>query len=148
MSQAIHRRRVLRVGLALGTALVIPAARACEFFTTTLRVTHPWTRASVGDATSAMVCMTFDQVLRDDRLIGVATPVAATVEMGGAMAGPRVDFPIPQDRESELSETGTYLRLVGLRFPLEVAREYPLQLVFEKGGVVDATLSVDYEAGA
>ena len=34
--------------------------------------------------------------------------------------------------------------LVGLRHALMVAREYPLTLVFERSGSVQATLSVDY----
>ena len=145
MSSFIDRRRVLQAGLAAGTWLLLPTSgRACEYFVPTLRVLHPWTRASAPGATTAVVCMTFDEVVEGDRLIGASTPVAEAAEMGGAGGGPGVNFSIPAGRESALTEDGSYLRLLGLRFPLEVARSYPLKLVFEVGGLVSASLSVDY----
>ncbi len=42
-------------------------------------------------------------------------------------------------------ETGTFIRCVGLRHPLELGRSYPLKLVFEHGGVVDADIDIDFE---
>jgi len=141
----IHRRRgMLQAGFALGLASVLPAARACEFFTTNLRITHPWTRATGGGATVAVVSMKFDAVTLADRLIGVSTPVAERAELGGVGASPTVDFAIPAGRESLLSERGTFARLVGLQHPLEIARTYPLTLVFERGGTVATDLTVDY----
>lgn len=147
----LHRRRCLQAGLALGSTLWLPRARACEFFSAHLRITHPWTRASAPGATTAVVCMKFDEVLQPDRLIAVETPVAQGVELVGMDAGaagtdtPRgLNFPIPAGRETLLDEAGPHLRLLGLQFPMEVAREYPLKLVFEKGGAVNATLNVAY----
>jgi copper(I)-binding protein len=138
------RRQVLQAGLALGASLALPSARACEFFSTNLRITHPWTRATAEDASFAIVCMKFDDVRQADRLIGVETPVAGRAEMGGPGGGPAVDFFIPEGRETLLGETGTHLRLVDLKLRLQVAREYPLLLTFEKSGTVNATLNVDY----
>jgi hypothetical protein len=43
-----------------------------------------------------------------------------------------------------LGEEGTMIRLIGLNHPLLIARTYPLKLVFEKSGIVDAELNVDY----
>ena len=141
----MHRRRnVLRAGLALGTTLCLPQARACEFFATHLRINHPWTRASADGQNTAIVSMRFDDVTRTDRLIGVETPVAAAAELGGLGARPAVDFLIPQGQESALHEFGTFVRLVGLQHRLEVARSYPLKLVFEHSGTVNATLTVDF----
>ena len=153
MEPRLIRRNVLRGSLALGVALLAPAARACEFFSPTMRILHPWTRASEPGASTAVVCMRFDEVSRDDRLIQLQTPVAAAAELGGVAldgssrrnnAGTGLDFPIPAGRESALSEGGRFVRLLGLRHPLEVGRSYPLTLVFEQGGVVDATLTVDF----
>ena len=138
------RRSLLRAGLAAGTLLALPSARGCEFFSTNLRVIHPWTRASAEGDRSALLCMKFDDVAQPDRLIGVETPVCEGAEMGGPDAGPRVDFPIPAARASELSEAGPHVRLIGLRWPLQAGREYPLRLTFERGGVVAATLNIDY----
>jgi len=140
----LSRRRLLQGGLAFAVSLLAPQARACEFFSSNLRIFHPWTRATEAGAAFAVVCMKFDEVLHDDRLIGVETPLARGAEMGGAGAGPRVDFAIRAGAESLLSEAGTHLRLVGLTQAIEVARAYPLKLVFERGGEVNTLLNVDY----
>ena len=147
MSHPLHplaRRQLLRTGLAAGALLALPAARACEFFAAHLRITHPWTRASAPGATTAMVCMRLDEVTRSDRLIGVESPVAESAEMGGVLIAGPVNLAIPADQLITLTEAGQHIRLVGLRHELLVAREYPLTLVFERSGTVQATLSVDY----
>ena len=148
MSQLNQRRTVLQAGLALCASLVLPSARGCEFFTSTMRITHPWTRATPPDATSAVLCMKFDEVTETDRLIGVETPVGTGAELVGQQAGAAVsqavNFLIPAGRETLLSDEGTHIRLVGLTQPLFVGRSYPLELAFEKSGTVLATLNVDF----
>jgi len=152
MNRIITRRTALQAGLAIGAALVLPRARACEFFTTTLRVTHPWTRASVDGATTAIVCMKIDQVTKIDRLIGVETPVASGAEMiglnGTKLGKGGVNLLLLMGQDRVLGETGVHLRLTGLTQPLLIARTYPMQLVFEKGGVLDTELNIDYMPNA
>lgn len=145
MSQPFDRRDILRIGLAACAALAAPAARGCEFFAPTLRIAHPWTRATDPDAKFAVVCMSFDQVTQTDRLVAVHTPVAAKAELGGQGKARDLDLLIPEGRETVLSESGVHLRLVGLTSALEVGRTYPLTLVFDVGGSVRAQLTVDYE---
>ncbi len=155
MTHRLFRRDLLRASLACGVALLLPAARACAFFSPTLRITHSWTRASEPGATTAVVSMRFDEVSRDDRLVHMHTPVAAAAEMSGivltasspgagAGAGAGLDFFIPAGQASALSEGGRFVRLLDMRHPLEVGRSFPLTLVFQRGGVVDATLTVDF----
>lgn len=134
--------RVL-VALCL-TAMLAPTAQACEFFCTNLRVTHPFTRATAPGETTAVVSMKFDEVRSDDRLIAVRTPIATGAQLGGQGARARIDFPIPKDQETWLSEPSTYLLLTGLKHPLQVGRSYPLTLVFERGGVMEAEVEVDF----
>jgi periplasmic copper chaperone A len=141
--RVFNRRDVMRTATALGAALAIPGARACEAFATTLRVTHPWTRASRANATTAAINLLIDQVSRDDRLIGVTSPVAAGAELVGRDIGPALDLRIPQGQEIELDEARTHIRLVGLNQPLLIGRSYPLQLDFVQGGIVRMFLSVD-----
>src|SRR4051812_18926864 len=105
-----RRRAVLQTGLALCASLVLPSARACEFFTSTMRITHPWTRAT-REVASAVLCMKFDEVTETDRLIGVETPVAARAELVGQDVGPALNLLIPQGRETLLSDEGTHIRL-------------------------------------
>lgn len=144
MNPLLGRRLVLRSGIAAGASLFLPAARACEFFTTNLRIVTPWTRATMVGTASAVVGMTFDDVAQDDRLIGVETPVAESAVMVGPGVGPQVNFAIPQGKETVLGETGVVLKLVGLKFPMGIGRIYPITLVFEKGGNVTADLHVLY----
>jgi copper(I)-binding protein len=144
MRHSISRRQLLNGGLAFSISLLAPQARACEFFSSNLRIFHPWTRATEEGAEFAVVCMKFDEVLQDERLIGVETPIASGAEMGGPGASPTIDFVIRAGHESVLSETGTHIRLTGLKHAVEVARAYPLKLVFERGGEISALLNVDY----
>lgn len=148
VEQPVHRtfgrRSFLTAGLAVSTVLLVPAARACETFTSTLRILHPWTRATDAGDPFAIVCLTFDEVTSTDRLIGVRSPVATGAEMGGAKSGGPVDVLIPAKRETVFSEEGVHVRLVGLKHPLGLGRAYPLTLIFEKGGSIGTELSVDY----
>ena len=141
-----QRRALLRGALAIGAGLVLPAApaRACEFFCLSMRITHPWTRASAAGATTAVVSMRFDEVTEVDRLIRVETPVAASAELVGDGPVRPVNLVVAAGQVLDLTEAGIHIRLTGLHHPLEMARTYPLTLTFEKGGVVEADLSVDY----
>ena len=139
-----NRRGALRWGLALAASTLAPGVRACEFFAPTLRITHPWTRATAPGAGHAVVCMKLDEVIESDRLVGMHSPVADAAEIIGPDARACVDLPIPAGSVIQMSERGVHMRLLGLRHPLEMARSYPLVLRFEKGGEVSATLNVDY----
>lgn len=145
MKHLIHRRGVLHAALALGTSLVLPSARACEFFTPTLRVTHPWTRATPESAPFAIVSMRIDQVSKTDRLIGVETPVAAGAEIIGMGDKTDVNLLLLRDQETVLGEQSrAQLRLVRLTQPLLIARTYPMRLFFEQGGMLETELNVDF----
>jgi copper(I)-binding protein len=148
MHPTLTRRALLRGALALLLPTVALTTRAHEFFTTCLTVIHPWTRASSPDATSAIVSMRFVDVKETDRFIDAETPVAERTELVGIGASETFSFLIPKGRDSELSEDGLHLRLVGLKFPLLLGREYPMTLIFENGGPVKAALLIDFPAQA
>lgn len=142
-----NRRTVLQGGLALGAALVLPQAQACEFFAPTLRVTHPWTRVTAEDAPYAIVNMKIDQVTSNDRLIGVETPVADAAEIFVPGQGERgLSLLILQGQDLQIGEAGIQLRLRKLKQPLLLSRSYPMRLIFEKGGLLHAELNVDQGA--
>src|SRR5262245_3429057 len=132
----MDRRRALKAGLALWAVLLDPRARACEFFSYNRRHTYPWCSAG-GNATAAAIFMRFDEASETDRLIGVETPVAEGAQLIGELV-------VPAGGELVLSEQGPHVRLVELKHPLFVGRVYPLKLTFEKGGVVNANLNVDF----
>lgn len=146
MNTLLDRRRLLRAAASLVAIAAWPAARACEFDADTLTVTHPWTRVTAADAPFAVVSMKFSNVMSSDRLIGVITPVASGAELGSPEGSRALAFDLLPGESSELLETGVHLRLTGLRQPLELGRSYPMKLVFEHGGVVNAQLNVDFPA--
>jgi copper(I)-binding protein len=146
MSDLLARRHLLHAALATGLGACMPSARACEFFAANLRITHPWTRATAAGASTAVVCMKFDEITLADRLIGVETPVASSAAMGGKQNDDKINFALAVGEGYELNEAGTYIRLLGLKQGLELGRSYPLTLVFEHGGRISAELSVDYES--
>jgi copper(I)-binding protein len=148
MSKPLDRRGLLRMGLPLAALVLAQRARACEVVAEHVRVVHPWTRATAPGAGHAVLCMTIDQVTGFDRLVGVSTPIADGAEMGGVGSRPGVDYPVYPGGEFVLDEDGTYIRLTGLRHALVVGREYPLQLEFERSGIVLASLSVDFDVRA
>lgn len=148
MNFKMNRRGVLHIGAGMAAALHLPAVRAHEFFSSSLTVLHPWTRASAEGATSAIVSMKFEDVVEADSLVGAQSPVCDGAEFGGVgvPSNPSrgYEFQISKGSLAELSEAGTFLRLTGLKFPLELGREYPLTLVFAKAGPLRAALLIDY----
>lgn len=144
MSARFGRRGVLQAGLAITVGGFFKTARAHEYFTANFTLIHPWTRASAPGATTANICMTFDEVTSSDRLIAASSPLAESAVMGGEGAGRALDIAIAQGIKTELTEAGVHLRLVRLKQPLELAREYAMTLVFARSGTLRATFLVDY----
>jgi copper(I)-binding protein len=142
----LPRRQLLLAASALYFGVNRPA-EACEFFSSRMRIWHPWTRATRVDADTAFVCMRFDEVMQPDRLIGIETPLSAEARL----AGPGVpegtqglDLAIPAGQETTLTEDGLHIELLDLQQPLQIGRSYPLRLIFAAAGSVNATLNVDY----
>lgn len=144
MTSPTERRLLLQAGLLFAAGLHVRPSQACEYQASTLRVTHPWTRATPADAPHAVLCFRIDEVTADDRLVGAETPVAQRVELAGPGLGPALQLLIGAGREIHMAEAGIHLRLLGLQHALETGRSYPLRLNFERGGPVLATLNVDY----
>ena len=141
---ALLRRHLL---VALAGAGLSHRAQACEFFSSHMRIWHPWTRATRIDADSARLCMRFDDVHKTDRLVGIETPVAAGARLAGPGAptgGQGLSLLIREGQELALTEDGLHIELLDLQQPLQVGRSFPLRLVFESAGAVEAQLNVDY----
>jgi copper(I)-binding protein len=142
----LPRRHLLLAASAAYLGLARPA-RACEFFSSHLRIWHPWTRTTRVDADTAVLCMRFDEVQRADRLIGVETPVAAGARLAGPGAPAKaqgLSLPIQPGQTLELTEDGLHIELLDLQQPLQIGRSYPLRLIFEFAEPVNATLNVDF----
>lgn len=144
---SLTRRRLLLAAAAAGITPWAGPASACEFYSSRMRIWHPWTRATRVDADTAKVCMRFDEIQLADRLVGLETPVAAGARLAGpgAPAGAtRLDLAMQPGQDLTLSEDGLHIELLDLQQPLQVGRSFPLRLVFASGDSVNALLNVDY----
>jgi copper(I)-binding protein len=141
-----ERRGFLKLGVASAAGLACGTVSAHEYFTVNFTLVHPWTRASAPGATFAIIGMKFEDVTTADRMIGATSPLADGAEMGGPGGPAPLAIEIPAGRTTELTEAGVHLRLVRLKRPLELGRELPITLVFEKAGSLRATFLVDYPA--
>lgn len=140
-------RRHLLLATAAGLAGLSRPVQACDFYSSRMRIWHPWTRATRVDADSAKVFMRFDEIQKTDRLVGVETPLAG----GARLAGPgapedakELDLQIKEGQELTLTENGLHIELLDLQQPLQIGRSYPLRLVFASGDSVNAQLNVDF----
>lgn len=143
-SPALLRRHLL---IALGTAGLARPARACEFFSSRMRIWHPWAHATRVDADTTSLYMRFDEVQQTDRLIGVETPVAAGARLRGAgtpEAAQGLSLLIPAGQTLTLAEDGLHIELLDLQQPLQIGRSFPLRLIFESAEPVNAMLNVDF----
>jgi hypothetical protein len=89
------RRRLLGAVAALSAGVWCPPARACEVVAEYLRITHPWTRGTAPGAPVGVLCMKLDEVLEDERLLGVRTPVATGVQLAGTARAHRWTWRFP-----------------------------------------------------
>jgi copper(I)-binding protein len=87
-------------------------------------------------------------VIEPDRLVGLSTPLADGAEAGGDDAGAALNILIPRGKRTEFTEAGVHVRLVRLKLPMEMGREYPMTLDFARAGRLQATFLVDYAASA
>jgi copper(I)-binding protein len=124
--------------------LALPSARACDFFTTRLRVYRPWARETPLSEGTAHIFMRFDEVSQSDRLIGVESPMAEGADMVVNGKVGKIDLHIPAGVDTELLESGVFIRLTGLKQALMLGREYPLTLIFEHGGALSADMDIDF----
>lgn len=139
------RRHLLLAGLVLPLSFARPT-RACDFFSSHLRIWHPWTRATRAGAETARLFLRFDEVQRTDRLIGIETPVANGARLIDR-EGPRpLALLIEAGHDLTLSEDGLHIELLDLQHPLQIGRSFPLRLIFESAEPVNAMLNVDLPA--
>ena len=140
------------VALAFISAVAIaapPEPNRFEFGS--LRVDHPYARATPPGAKTAAVYFTLDNVGNaTDRLLRASTPVAGGVvlhqmtQKDGMMvmrAVPSLEV-IPGGR-LELSPGGYHLMLIDLKQPLKAGEQFPLVMHFERTGTVTATVRVE-----
>ena len=138
--------------LCLGAVLLTQAAQAHGTKTKTIEIVHPWTRETAGaiEATVEVYMTIKNRGRAADRLLGVETPLAKSVEImdlpeQGDMR--RVDrIAIEAGESTELLPSGAKLRLTGVARPLPAYDTFPMTLIFEHAGRI--MIEVLVEEGA
>ena len=111
----------------------------------------PWARATPSGATTGAGYLTIENHGQaDDRLVGVASPVAAKVEVhemsmtGGVMRMRPVQggVAIAAGKSVTLAPSGYHIMLMGLNAPLKQGDKVPVTLTFEKAGKAEVVLDV------
>ena len=133
------------------TVLIAGGATAHDYTLQNLRIDHPFARATPPGAQSGGVYLTIEnRGTSKDRLVRVASPAAASVELHSmtmdgnvmrmrAIAG----LDIAPGATVTLGSAGNHVMLVGLVRPLVVGDRIPVTLTFEKAGAVDVTALVE-----
>jgi copper(I)-binding protein len=127
-------------------ALAVSSTALCahEYRTDSLRIIHPFARATPPGARTGAVFFTVDNAGKEtDRLLRASTPIAAGVVLhqmaleGGIMkmrAVPSVE--VRSGGRLELKPSGYHLMLLDLKQPLKVGEKFPLTLTFEDAGTI------------
>jgi periplasmic copper chaperone A len=114
-------------------------------------IDHAWARATPGSAKTGAAYFTIESPI-DDRLIGLATPVAGKAELhthseeNGMMRMHAVEggLAIAADRKVELKPGGLlHVMLIDLNRKLQAGDRFPLVLTFEKAGPRDVMVKVE-----
>jgi copper(I)-binding protein len=124
---------------------------ADSYPTDSLRIDHPFARATPPGAKTGGVFVTIDNASnQSDRLLRASTPIAAGVVLhqmvvdGGVMKMRAVpSLEINPGGRLELKPNGYHLMLLDLKQPLKVGEKFPLTLTFERGGALLISVVVE-----
>lgn len=135
----------------LAAALISASTFAHEYQLKTLAIDHPFTRATPPGGSVAGAFMAIANQGKDaDRLVGVASPAATSVQIhemsmdGGVMRmRPVQGIDLKPGTTVQLKPGGFHVMLEGLKQPLKQGDEIPLTLSFEKAGSIAVMVQVE-----
>jgi len=141
--------------LLLACAFGSSAASAHEYALKSLKIDHPFARATPPGAKTGGVFVTVENTgSQPDRLMSVSSPVAAIAELhemsvdAGVMRMRGVaTLEVKPGETLQLKPGGYHVMLSELRQPLKVGDRFPMTLKFQNAGVVEVSVWVE-EMGA
>lgn len=119
-------------------------------------IEHPYARATVPHQTTGAAYLVIENKgKKDDRLVGLASPIAASVEihtmsMDGNVMKMREVSEVALKPAAKIAMQpggGYHLMLIGLRQPLKAGDRFPLTLSFEKAGRAEVLVIVEETVG-
>jgi periplasmic copper chaperone A len=142
-----------RFAAALSAALLLaaaPGAFAHDFTLGSLKIDHPWARASAGPARNGAAFFTVENSGRADRLVAVSGDLAQRVELhthrmeGDVLQMRQVEaVEVPAGGTAVLQPGGFHVMLIGLEQPLKEGDHFPLTLTFEQAGSITVEVKVE-----
>lgn len=152
--------RLIEFGAALlltlmAIALVLSARAQAEDEAGPLRLSGAWIRTPIGGSDITAGYLTISNTRDEaDKLIGIASPAAKTVELhtmsmeDGVARMRRIEGPveIPARGSLTLEASGLHLMLIGIGDPLAPDQDVLLTLTFKKAGKV--TVGAPVHSGA
>jgi periplasmic copper chaperone A len=141
--------------LLLACAFGSSAASAHEYALKSLKIDHPFARATPPGAKTGGVFVTVENTgSQSDRLMSVSSPVAGVAELhemsvdAGVMRMRGVAaLEVKPGETLQLKPGGYHVMLSELRQPLKVGDRFPMTLKFQNAGVVEVSVWVE-EMGA
>lgn len=141
--------------IVLGCLFAVDASSAHDYALKSLRIDHPFARATPPGARTGGVFVTVENKGdRPDRLLSASTPVAGLAELhsmsvdAGMMSMRGVDgLDVKAGQTLELKPGGYHVMLSQLKQPLRVGDKFPMTLRFENAGAVEVSVWVE-EMGA
>lgn len=142
---------VLR-GVVCGLLAALPAAALAQ--QDGIRVDNAWSRTAAQGGTGVVYLTITDSGVAD-RLMSVATPVAASAELHESFTEQGVTkmrgvaaLPVTPGKAVTLGPGGYHIMLVGLKQGLKEGDSFPVTLNFEHSGQLTATVTVQGMHGA
>ena len=139
----------------IASAFGASAPSAHDYALKTLKIDHPFARATPPGAKVAGVFVTVENTgTQPDRLLSVSTPIAGVAELhqmsvdAGVMRMRGVAaLEVRPGEKLQLKPGGYHVMLSELRRPLKVGDKFPLTLTFQNAGAVEVSVWVE-EMGA
>ncbi len=127
--------------LMLTALLLCAPAFGYDAATPHFRIVSPWAHPTERGDAHADVYLRIENITARDRLIGVRSGIAETVQIrDNGKSVPSLDLRV--GKVLELKPSSTHLLMLGLKETLRPDRSYELTLIFEKAGAVETRLSV------
>ncbi|MDP5241389.1 copper chaperone PCu(A)C [Uliginosibacterium sp. 31-16] len=138
--------------LMAAAVLLAGTAQAHDYTLGSLKINHPWARATVAGAAAGGGFLKITNSGAADRLISAQAEVSNAVELhtmvmeGNTMRMRKLDkgIELPAGQSVELKPGGLHIMFIELKAPLKQGDKFPLKLSFEKAGEI--TVDVQIEA--
>jgi copper(I)-binding protein len=136
--------------VAIALTICTTHAFAHEYTLGSIRIIHPWARATPPGAPTGGAYLALENKGPDDRLISASTQVSESVEMhsmsmqGNVMQMQKLDkgIALPAGKTVTFAPGVLHIMLINLKAPLKEGQSFPMHLKFEKAGEINVDVKV------